>query len=275
MYAIPFPAIDPVLVSIGPLAIRWYALAYIAGILLGWQYIAMLVKRPQIWGVRGTVMQPQQAEDLLTWVTLGIVLGGRLGFVVFYQPAYYLANPLDILKIWQGGMSFHGGFLGVVVAAHLFSLRNKCAFWSLMDVIACAAPIGLLFGRIANFINGELWGRETTVPWGVVFPAEQAGGLVRHPSQLYEAALEGLLLFCILYVLVMYRLALKAPGLCAGVFLVGYGLSRSFVETVREPDAFVGFLANINGYGITMGMLLSAPMILVGGYLIYTAKRTT
>jgi phosphatidylglycerol:prolipoprotein diacylglycerol transferase len=275
MFAIPFPTIDPVLISIGPLSIRWYALAYIAGIILGWRYILHLTQRPALWPQNAPVLEAKQTEDLLTWMTLGIVLGGRLGFVLFYQPEYYLSHPIDILKVWQGGMSFHGGFLGVVVATYLFSRQYKCRFWSLMDVIACAAPIGLLFGRIANFINGELWGRETTVPWGVIFPGQHAGGLVRHPSQLYEAVLEGALLFIILYGMAMYRNALKFPRLCCGIFLTGYGLSRILVETVREPDAFIGFLAEFDGYGITMGMLLSTPMVLLGIYLIMMAKRTS
>lgn len=273
MFVIPYPAIDPVLFSVGPLVIRWYALAYIAGIVLGWQYIAFLVKRPGLWPHKTPVLAAKQTEDLLTWMTLGIVLGGRLGFVLFYQPGYYLNNPLDIFKIWQGGMSFHGGFLGVVIATLLFSRQYKCRFWSLMDVIACAAPIGLLFGRIANFINGELWGRETTVPWGVIFPVDVGTQTVRHPSQLYEAFLEGLVLFIILYIMAYYRHALKLPRLCAGIFLIGYGLSRIFVENYREPDAFIGFMANFNGYGITMGMLLSLPMVLAGTYLIVVANR--
>lgn len=256
-----FPDIDPIAVQIGPLAIRWYALAYIAGLIGGWQYCLRLAKRPP------NTVTPKQIDDFMVWATIGVVLGGRLGFVFFYQPAYYLANPLDILQVWRGGMSFHGGLLGVIVAMIIFGRRHGTGFFPLSDIIAAATPIGLFFGRIANFINAELWGRATDAPWGVVFP--NGGPAPRHPSQLYEALLEGLVLFAVIAVLVYRRDALLRTGLVSGVFLTGYGLSRILVETVREPDAYIGFLA----FGTTYGQWLSVPMVLYGLYLIWNAQR--
>ncbi len=250
-----YPEIDPIIFSIGPIAIRWYALAYIAGLIIGWRLMIRFAKAP------GSAVTAEQVDDFLVWATLGVVLGGRLGYVLFYKPAFYISNPVEIFQIWQGGMSFHGGFLGVVVAALLFARKHKLPIFSLADMLATVAPVGLLFGRIANFINGELYGRVTDVSWGMVFP--NGGPLPRHPSQLYEAALEGALLFVILIALRQTDLG-KKPGVATGVFLIGYALARGFVELFREPDAHLGLLVG----GATMGQLLSVPMILVGAYLI-------
>ncbi|MFP7671948.1 prolipoprotein diacylglyceryl transferase [Marivita sp. S0852] len=289
---IPFPNISPELFSISifgmEFALRWYALAYIAGILIGWRIAVAAVKRPALWPSERPPMTPQQVEDLLTWVIVGVILGGRLGFVLFYQPAYYLANPGEILAIWQGGMSFHGGFVGVVVAALIYCQRASIPLRPAADMMALATPVGLFLGRVSNFINAELWGRPTTLPWGVQFPGQaaqscgQALGEIcaRHPSQLYEAVLEGLLLGAVLLWLAFRRGALKAPGTIVGLFVAGYGLARFLVEFVRQPDAqFVsdgnplGLALHINGLGLTMGQVLSVPMILIGLYLWKTAKR--
>lgn len=256
-----FPDFDPIAISIGPFAVRWYALAYIAGLLLGWRYCLRLAKRPP------RLVSGPQIDDFLVWATLGVILGGRLGFVLFYQPGFYVANPLEIPQMWKGGMSFHGGALGVILAMWLFGYRRGIGFWPLADIVAAATPIGLFFGRIANFINGELWGRPTDMPWGVIFPA--AGPMPRHPSQLYEAALEGLVLFVLLALLVFRRDALRRPGLASGVFLAGYAVTRSIVETVREPDPQFGLLV----LGTTWGQWLSLPMLLFGLYLVARALR--
>jgi phosphatidylglycerol:prolipoprotein diacylglycerol transferase len=255
-----FPDIDPVAIQIGPLAIRWYALAYIAGLIGGWQYCLRLALRPP------HVVTPKHIDDFMVWATVGVVLGGRLGFVIFYQPSHYLSNPGEILQVWKGGMSFHGGMLGVILAMIVFARRYGTGFFPLADIVAAGTPIGLFFGRIANFINGELWGRTTDVPWGVVFP--RAGPEPRHPSQLYEAGLEGLVLFAVAALLIYRRDALRRPGLISGIFLVGYGLSRIVVETVRQPDGYIGFLS----FGTTYGQWLSLPMVLYGVYLIWTAQ---
>ncbi|AXS41449.1 prolipoprotein diacylglyceryl transferase [Breoghania sp. L-A4] len=268
LLALPFPTIDPVLIELGPFAIRWYALAYIAGILLAWRYMRMLINNERLWAG-----QPHPSaldiDDFVLWATLGIVLGGRIGYVLFYNPAYYLANPVEILSVWQGGMSFHGGFLGTVIAMVLFSWRRGLSVWTLFDLAAAAAPIGLFFGRLANFINAELWGRVTDLPWGVVFPG--AGPLPRHPSQLYEAALEGIVLFLLLRLLTHRGGYLARRGFLAGAFACGYGLSRIAVEFFRMPDAQIGFLAG----GTTMGMLLSLPMIIAGIAAMVWAARGT
>ena len=270
----PFPEFDPVLLRIGPLAIRWYALAYVAGILLGWRYATSLVRRPGLAPLRGPAATPAQIDDLILWVTLGIIVGGRLGHVAFYTPSLIWTDPLEILRVWNGGMSFHGGALGVLIAAVLFCRTNGLDLLRLGDLVTAAAPIGLFFGRIANFINGELWGRTTDVPWGVVFcnrriieayGACPAGLSPRHPSQLYEAALEGLALFVILLAGVRGRL-LDRRGVIAGLFLLGYGLIRIGLETVREPDAGMPAFP-------TMGMMLSAPMVLAGAFLIWRGLR--
>jgi phosphatidylglycerol:prolipoprotein diacylglycerol transferase len=254
--ALPFPAIDPILIEIGPFAIRWYALAYIAGLVVGWQYVKRLVQRP------GWQLTPTDVDDLLVYITLGVVVGGRLGYVLFYRPGYYLGNPLEALAVWHGGMSFHGGVLGVVAAAALFAhLRERCTL-EIADAVCAAAPIGLFFGRIANFINGELFGRVSDVPWAVVFP--HGGGEPRHPSQLYEAGLEGALLFGVMIWFAWGPREPGAGGRLSGIFLIGYGLARSFVELFREPDAHLGFLIG----GLTMGQLLSLPMIVIGALLV-------
>jgi phosphatidylglycerol:prolipoprotein diacylglycerol transferase len=255
-----FPDIDPVAIQIGPLAVRWYALAYIAGLIGGWQYCLRLATQPP------NVVTPKHIDDFMVWATVGVVLGGRLGFVIFYQPTHYLSNPGEILQVWKGGMSFHGGMLGVILAMIVFARRYGTGFFPLADIVAAATPIGLFFGRIANFINGELWGRATDVPWAVIFP--RAGPEPRHPSQLYEAGLEGLVLFAVAALLIHRRDALRRPGLISGVFLVGYGLSRIVVETVRQPDSYIGFLS----FGTTYGQWLSLPMVLYGVYLIWTAR---
>ncbi|MEK7244791.1 MAG: prolipoprotein diacylglyceryl transferase [Pseudomonadota bacterium] len=261
LYALPFPAIDPVLVSLGPFVIRWYALAYIAGLLFGWRYMRALTAKPPV------AAAPEDVDDFLVWATLGVVLGGRLGYVLFYRPGYYLANPVEIFAVWQGGMSFHGGILGVTVAGFAFVRRRGLAALPFADRLACAAPLGLFLGRLANFINSELWGRTADVPWAMVFP--RGGLLPRHPSQLYQAVLEGLLLFAVLHVL-QRRESLRArPGLLTGVFIAGYGLARIVGEMFREPDAHIGFLA----LGTTWGQWLSLPMLAIGGVLIARAWR--
>jgi len=265
LLALPFPIIDPVLIQIGPVAIRWYALAYIAGLVLGWRYVARLLRRPDLWPTSGPPARAEQTDDLLTWIALGVIFGGRLGYVLFYKPAFYLANPVEILMVWTGGMSFHGGMLGVILAIILFARFHKIPLLSLADAVAAAVPIGLFFGRVANFINGELYGRATDVPWAVLFPIFPDGRLeARHPSQLYEAALEGLVLFLILRILTHHRKALLWPGRVTGAFLIGYGCVRIFVELFRQPDAHLGYLVPIGTLGITMGMVLSLPMIAAG-----------
>jgi phosphatidylglycerol:prolipoprotein diacylglycerol transferase len=266
--AITFPAIDPVAISIGPLAIRWYALAYISGIVIGWIYARALIRSEKLWGGPAPVA-PLQLDDFILWVTIGIIVGGRTGYVLFYNPAVFIQNPAAILKLWEGGMSFHGGFLGCVAAVMLFALKNKISILSLGDITTAVAPIGIFLGRLANFIKGELWGREAdaSVPWRMIFP-DDALQLFRHPSQLYEAALEGILLFAVLAVMVRMG-ALKRPGLILGSFIAIYGLARITGEFFREPDPQLGFLWG----GLTMGMLLSVPMVIVGGILIMMAWR--
>ncbi len=267
LLALPFPAIDPVLISIGPFAIRWYALGYIFGILGGWMYGRALIRSQSLWGGQAP-LKVVDLDDFVVWVTLGIILGGRIGYVLFYNPAYFAAHPVEIVKLWSGGMSFHGGFLGCVLAVILFARHRGIPILSLGDVICASGPIGIFLVRLANFINGELWGRPTDVPWAVVFPAHDAGGVPRHPSQLYEAALEGLLLFVILALLVRAG-ALKRPGLILGAFALVYGSARLFCEQFREPDVQIGFLWG----GLTMGMLLSLPLIAAGVAIIAWALR--
>ncbi len=265
--AIPFPAIDPVAIHIGPLAIRWYALAYIAGLLLALLYARWILRRERFFAPGKPFMQPEDMDDFLLWAMLGVVVGGRLGYVLFYAPQFYLHNPAAIFAVWRGGMSFHGGFLGVLLATWAFARRRGIPFLRLLDITAAATPIGLFLGRIANFINAELWGRTTDMPWGVVFPG--AGPLPRHPSQLYEAVLEGIVLFIVLHVM-LRRGALRRPGLLAGVFTAGYGLARFLVEFFREPDRHIGYLV---GGWLTMGMLLSLPLIALGSWLVWRALR--
>jgi phosphatidylglycerol:prolipoprotein diacylglycerol transferase len=288
---IHFPNLSPEIFSISlfgiTFALRWYALAYIAGILVGWRLINMAVSRPQLWPGDAAPMTKVQVEDLLTWIILGVILGGRLGYVLFYRPAYYIDNPSEILMVWQGGMAFHGGFLGVVVAAWIWAGRQGVNRLSLGDSLALAVPTGLLLGRVANFINGELWGRPTDVPWGVAFPGPSAqtcegvvGLCARHPSQLYEAALEGLILGTLLLVLAFRRGALKVPGQLMGLFVAGYGLSRFIVEFFRQADDQFITLDNPMGYviqmgpaGVTMGQLLSLPMLLGGIAIMIWARK--
>ncbi len=263
---IPFPAIDPVLIQLGPLSIRWYSLAYIAGFLLGWMYIKRLLLRQNLWSPKAP-MTVEQSDDFLLWTAVGVILGGRIGYSLFYNFSYYAENPLDILKVWEGGMSFHGGLLGVIIAIYIYCRRNKLNYLSVMDLVAAAVPIGLFFGRIANFINGELFGRVTDVPWAVIFP--RGGPDPRHASQIYEALLEGLLMFFVLKLLIQKFKILHHPGMASGVFLAGYGLSRIFVEFFRMPDAQLGYFFGF----ITMGMILSVPMVLFGlGVVWYTKK---
>jgi phosphatidylglycerol:prolipoprotein diacylglycerol transferase len=264
MLAIAFPFASPdaaVAVQIGPLSIRWYALAYIAGIMLGWWHMRVLSRRPP------RAMTERDIDDFVVWATLGIVVGGRLGYVLFYKPGYYIHDPLSAFALWQGGMSFHGGLIGVIVAIVLFARQRKMSWLNVGDLVVCAVPIGLFFGRLANFVNGELFGRPSDVSWAMVFP--HGGPEPRHPSQLYEAGLEGIVLFLLLFVLAHYTRALERPGFLGGLFLAGYGLCRIIGETFREPDAHLGFLA----FGTTMGQLLSIPVLLAGLYLMLRAKK--
>jgi len=289
--AIPFPNISPEIFSFEvfgmTLALRWYALAYIVGILIGWALIRALIKREGLWPDAKAPLTAEALEALSTWIIIGIILGGRLGYVLFYAFDDYLANPLAILQVWRGGMSFHGGFAGVIVAVTLFSRKHALPLGSVADAFAVAAPMGLMLGRIANFINGELWGRVTDVPWAVVFPGQAANSCVsvltecsRHPSQLYEAVLEGLILGLVLIFLAFRTGALRHRWLLTGVFLVGYGLSRFAVEFVRQPDAqFVtpdnplGLYLHVGGWGLTAGQTLSLPMILIGVWLVWRRRR--
>ena len=265
MLAIPFPNFDPVLIQLGPFAIRWYALAYIAGILLGWLYARAIIRTERFWGGPGP-MTATDFDDFIVWVTLGIILGGRIGYVLFYNPEYFAAHPLESFELWKGGMSFHGGFTGCVLAVALFAKSRGIPVLSLGDVTCAVGPIGLCLGRLANFVNGELWGRPADVSWAMVFPS--GGALPRHPSQLYEATLEGLGLLLLLAICIRAG-ALKRPGLTIGIFAVGYALARSFCELFREPDAQLGFLWG----GLTMGMLLSLPLLLFGIALIVIALK--
>ncbi|APX90389.1 prolipoprotein diacylglyceryl transferase [Brevirhabdus pacifica] len=287
---LPFPNIDPEIFAIDiggfHLALRWYALAYITGIILGWRLANSYLKKPGLWANNTPAMTSEQLESLLTWVILGIILGGRLGFVLFYQPAYYMQNPGEILAVWEGGMSFHGGMLGVIVALLLFAWANGLRILSVADVLAIATPPGILLGRLANFINAELWGRPTDLPWGVVFPGQAAqncpgveGVCARHPSQLYEAGMEGILLGLALVVLASSG-ALRRPGLLTGVFLTGYAVARFLVEFVRQadaqfitPDNPLGRVVQIGAGGLSMGQLLSLPMLAFGLWLIFRAIR--
>jgi phosphatidylglycerol---prolipoprotein diacylglyceryl transferase len=262
LFAIPFPAFDPVAISLGPLAIRWYALAYIVGLVLGWRWCLRLADRPP------RLVARQDVDDFLFWATIGVVLGGRLGYVLFYKPVEYFAHPSEIVAVWHGGMSFHGGALGVIVALVLFCWKRGIDVLAFGDIVVCAVPIGLFFGRIANFVNGELWGRVTDVPWGIVFP--HGGPLPRHPSQLYEACLEGVALFLLLNGLERFTGLRRRPGALAGVFLMGYAVARMISELFREPDAFLGYLA----FGATMGQLLSLPLLIAGlALLLYALRR--
>ena len=258
-----FPNFDPVLVTIGPFAIRWYALAYIVGILLGWLYARALIRAESLWAGPAP-LTPIDFDDFILWVTLGIILGGRAGYVLFYNPVHFAAHPAEIVQLWKGGMSFHGGFAGCVLAVVLFARWRRIPILSLGDITCAVAPIGLLLGRLANFINGELWGRPTDVAWAMVFPG--GGPLPRHPSQLYEAGLEGLLLLGVLWLAIRAG-ALRRPGLIIGAFALGYSVARIVCEFFREPDPQLGYL-----WGeLTMGMLLSVPLLLTGIAFIVAA----
>ena len=256
-----FPNIDPVAISLGPLAIRWYALAYIVGLVLGWRLLLRLVRLPD------PPMSKIDVDDFVTWAIAAVIIGGRLGYVTFYNFDYFSSHPLEILYVWQGGMSFHGGLIGVIVAEVLFSRQRKLPLLRVADMVAVAAPLGLFFGRVANFVNAELFGRVTEVSWGVIFPT--GGPLPRHPSQLYEAGLEGIVLFALVYWLYSRPQIRAKPGLVAGAFLVGYGAIRFRTELVREPDAHIGLLS----LGSTMGQWLSLPVLAVGAFLVIFARR--
>jgi len=290
--AIPFPNLSPEIFTIPigdfEFALRWYALAYIVGILIGWRIVISVAARPALWGRDAPLMTRDQIDDLLTWVILGVIIGGRLGFVLFYQPSYYLQNPIEIPMIWQGGMAFHGGFLGVVAVIWWFCRKNAIPLWNLADALAIAVPPALLLGRIANFINAELWGRPTDLPWGVIFPGSAAqncpnivGLCARHPSQLYEALLEGALLGSVLLYLAYRRGALKKPGFLTGLFFAGYGAARFLVEFFRQadaqyitPDNPMGYVIQLGETGLSMGQLLSLPMIAVGiGFMLWARRR--
>jgi phosphatidylglycerol---prolipoprotein diacylglyceryl transferase len=264
---IAFPVFDPVAIAIGPIAIRWYALAYIFGIVLGWLYARALLKSQTLWNGPAPITLVQ-LDDFILWATVGIILGGRTGYVLFYNFPFFIQHPLEIFELWKGGMSFHGGFMGCVVAVILFARANKVSILSLGDITTAVAPLGLCLGRIANFINSELWGRpaDPSLPWAMIFP--NGGPLPRHPSQLYEAGLEGILLFVVLAVMIRLG-ALKRPGLILGSFIAIYGLARIASEHFREPDPQLGFLWG----GLTMGMLLSVPMVIAGAILIAMTWR--
>lgn len=253
--------LDPVALSIGPFDLRWYSLAYIAGILAAWWLLLRMVRLP------GSPMDRRHVDDLITWCVIGVIAGGRLAYVLFYDPATYLADPAKILLLWEGGMAFHGGLLGVILAILLYCRSHGLAVWRVLDYVAVVTPIGLLLGRIANFVNGELWGRVTDGSWGIIFPG--AGPYPRHPSQLYEAAGEGLFLLLLLNGLFWLTDARLRPGLLGGLFVLLYGLFRVAIEAFREPDAQLGTLAT----GLTMGQTLSLPMIAVGLYLLVTLGR--
>ena len=269
MAIMPFPDIDPIAFSIGPLAIHWYGLAYVVGIMLGWFYARRLAGNDSLWPGNASPITKAQLDDFVVWAALGIVLGGRIGYILFYDMQAVIESPIRAIQIWNGGMSFHGGITGTTLAMILFARKNSIPIWSLFDIVAGVVPIGLFFGRIANFINGELWGRLADVPWAVVFPS--GGPFARHPSQLYEAGLEGIVLLSVLALLIYGFRALKSPGLISGVFVCGYALSRIFVEFFREPDAQLGYLLG-TGW-LTMGMVLSFPMILLGLWAILRARR--
>jgi phosphatidylglycerol:prolipoprotein diacylglycerol transferase len=266
---VTFPQIDPVAFSIGPFAVRWYALAYIAALIFAIWYAKRLVRNEHLWNGKTPTATPQQIDDLFIWITLGVVLGGRLGYVLFYNPLHYATHPIDIVRMWDGGMSFHGGFLGVVVALLLYARRIGMTLDRLLDLGAAVTPVGLGLGRLANFVNGELWGRPSDVPWAMIFPADPSQ-LPRHPSQLYEAALEGLLLFIVIWIAIHRFKALSHPGRAAGIFALGYGLSRIFVEFFREPDSQLGYFLGF----ITMGMILSLPLVAIGVWLLLRSRRT-
>ena len=267
LLVLPYPAIDPVLLQLGPLALRWYSLAYIAGLATGWLMMRGRIAQGQLWG---TLTPPplRVVDDFVLIAALGIIIGGRAGYVIFYDPAFFWQNPARIFAVWTGGMSFHGGFAGFVIAAFIHARARKVAALTLLDLAALVAPVGLFFGRIANFINGELWGRHSDLPWAMVFPAGGPGP--RHPSQLYEALLEGVVLGIVLWIAQAGRVkAFARPGLMSGLFAAGYAVARIASEFFRAPDIQIGFLFG----GLTLGMLLSIPMLLAGVFLIMRAVQ--
>jgi phosphatidylglycerol:prolipoprotein diacylglycerol transferase len=287
-----FPNIDPIIFSFAigefTFALRWYSLAYIAGLLIAWRIMVVFANNNQLWKDSNSPIPTSCIEDLMTYMILGVILGGRIGYVLFYQPIYFLYNPSEILQVWKGGMSFHGGFLGVVLGTIIFAIKNKIPILSIGDLVAIASPPGLFLGRVANFINGELWGKPTTSDWGILFPAQAAqkcpddwiGFCTRHPSQLYEAFLEGIILWFFMLALVfMYRF-LERSGETIAIFLVGYGISRFVVENFRESDQQFVSLENPNGFvfqindlvGLSMGQVLSIPMIIVGMIIILYSR---
>ena len=290
---IPFPEnIKPEVFSVSlgdfTFTLYWYALAYIFGIIACWQLAAIALKKNELWKKNTPPLNPLKLEDLMSFSVLGIIFGGRLGFVIFYNPEYYLQNPLEVLFIWQGGMSFHGGLIGVATASFLFFRKNSVPLLSGADLLALGTPIGLGLGRLANFINDELWGRVTDVPWGVIVNSPQSRTVcqeivdhcIRHPSQIYEAILEGLILFILMMYLAFKRNAFKRPGFLASIFFMGYGLSRCFVELFRQPDQQfqsvnnpMGFFIQFGEMGLTMGQVLSLPMIVIGIILFVTSTR--
>ena len=265
LLALPYPVINPTLIEIGPFAIRWYALAYIAGLIIGWALIRRALRDDAFWNGAARPSD-DSVDDLLVYCALGVIIGGRLGNVFFYDPGFYLAHPIDILKLWEGGMAFHGGLIGALVGAFLFSWRHRAPFWTTIDLVALTAPIGIFLGRIANFIRPELWGRPTDVPWAVIFPGSD--GQPRHPSQIYEALLEGLVVFIVLQIAARGG-ALRRPGLVTGLFGVLYGFARIFCEFFRDPDPRLEDL----GHGLTMGMILSAPLVIIGICLLIWSTR--
>jgi phosphatidylglycerol:prolipoprotein diacylglycerol transferase len=265
--AIPYPAIDPVALEIGPVAIKWYGLAYAVGLLLGWLYVKRLLGNPDLWHDRKPPFSPHVADDLFAWVALGVIIGGRLGHILLYEPVYYLSNPLEILKIWRGGMAFHGGLVGTIVATWIFARQKGVNILSVLDLVAAAVPFGLFFGRAANFINAEVLGRVSEVPWAMVFPG--AGPLPRHPAQLYEAILEGLVLLVVLAWLVYRRRSLATPGMTGAAFLICYGAFRMVCELFKE-DEYRNFLGALP---FTKGMLYSMPMVAAGLVALWVVTR--
>lgn len=257
-----FPNINPIIISFGPLAISWYSLSYVTGIILGWYYALKLIEK------KYSSLKKQHIDDFITWVIIGIIVGGRLGYVIFYDPVKYFSNPVEILKTYEGGMSFHGGILGFIIVSFMFTRKNNIKYFTLVDVAAATTPIALFLGRIANFINAELYGRVTDVPWAFIFPGSD--GLPRHPSQLYEAALEGFALFFILYFCITKYKGFKKPGFVSGLFLIFYSSFRLIVENYREPDAHIGFHAEF----ITRGQLLCIPMLIIGFIVIKYSYRS-
>lgn len=292
LFAIPFPAINPIAVSLGPFAVRWYALAYIVGLIIGWRYCLMLADRPP------RLIARKEIDDFLVWATLGVVLGGRIGFILFYNLPFYVDHPLQMFELWHGGMSFHGGALGVTLAILVFCRQRGLSIFALSDIVVEAIPIGLFFGRVANFINGELWGRMSDVAWAIIYPngavspdqvpphllglcqsvtfADGSPGFncPRHPSELYEAFCEGILLFLLLLYF-EHRGVRRQPGVETGIFLIGYAVARMSGELFRQPDVQLGFLFYIGGFGVTMGQLLSIPVLLAGAVIIWWMRRAS